>query len=139
MSTRSYICIKLNEEDKKNLNTKDEYLGVYCHYDGYIRDGVGEMLHKHYGTPFKARRLVLKNRNMSTLGEFIKNSRFYKPTKQCDEKGVTFNASDLKDAENFMMIRFIYIFQHSRWEVFEVHGRSWRNIGTLDSLLKIKP
>lgn len=53
MSTRSYIILSLQDNDKnkelkcdsgKIINTdNNEYIGVYCHHDGYP-DGVGKYL-----------------------------------------------------------------------------------------------
>lgn len=49
MSTRSFIALKLREEDKRRVlksscgkvvSTSYDYLYVYCHFDGYP-DGVG--------------------------------------------------------------------------------------------------
>ena len=138
MSTRSYICIKLSDEDKKKLDTEDEYLGVYCHFDGYIKDGVGETLVTYYNTPFKARRLVMKNRNISSLGDFLKDTRFYKPTKQCDEKGITFSSYHLADKDSFCMIQYIYIFT-DKWYVFQSNGMGyWRKSDSVEKLLNIK-
>lgn len=41
MSTRSTINIKFPNE---------QYIGIYCHFDGYPDGGVGDTLLKHYNS-----------------------------------------------------------------------------------------
>lgn len=68
MSTNSRIYLKLKEEDKNKIakankdNIKlnifvfetptitldNDYISVYCHWDGYIKGGVGESLFKYH-------------------------------------------------------------------------------------------
>lgn len=57
MSTRCNIYLKINNEDKNKSFTdgdnllilKGNYVGIYCHHDGYI-DGVGHKLINFYNT-----------------------------------------------------------------------------------------
>lgn len=101
MSTRSLIAIE------KSDGTYDT---IYCHYDGYVENGVGEELFKNY----KER---LKVENLISLG----NRRHLLDTKPEDElyneDYVTYkNLDELK--EELDMIDYIYIFNlNNEWEV----------------------
>ena len=81
MATNSHIYIKLEDSDKNRfikankellhgfeewnynppkikINENDIYLGIYCHWDGYIRNGIGEELVEHYDTHEKVLNLM---------------------------------------------------------------------------------
>ena len=49
MSTRARIGI---------LNKDGTVESIYCHHDGYLTGGVGEMLYMHYNTEEKVRELL---------------------------------------------------------------------------------
>ena len=49
MSTHALIAIKENE---------NVYKGIYCHFDGYIRKGVGEILENNYKSKEKMQNLI---------------------------------------------------------------------------------
>ena len=66
MSTRSSITIKAD----------GAYRSVYCHFDGYIEDGVGQMLLEHYNTEAKVLAL-LEVGDIRTLGPSIEESEFF--------------------------------------------------------------
>lgn len=101
MSTRSLIAIEKSD---------GSYDTIYCHYDGYVENGVGEELFRNY----KER---LKVENLISLG----NRRHLLNTKPEDElyneDYVTFNnLYELKDELD--MIDYIYIFNcDNEWEV----------------------
>ena len=82
MATRSIIIIKVRPSDigqDKKFSTEilgdvyseipddefspvhitNEYLSIYCHFDGYINDGVGEALKTSFNTYEKALNLIL--------------------------------------------------------------------------------
>lgn len=58
MATRSRIGMKMPDGKIKS---------IYCHLDGYIKDGVGEMLEKYYQDPQKIEGL-LNLGSISSLG-----------------------------------------------------------------------
>lgn len=58
MSTRTAIF-----KEQEN----GDFLGIYCHHDGYI-DGVGATLLKHYKDPKKTQQLIDKKTPLSSLG-----------------------------------------------------------------------
>ena len=61
MSTRSTITLK---------NKEGKFETVYCHFDGYIESGVGEMLIKFYPTEDKLKKL-LELGDLSILAQSI--------------------------------------------------------------------
>ena len=129
MSTRSYICIELTEKAKQEFNTQNEIFGVYCHYDGYIKDGVGETLLKHYTSYAKAKRLM-KHGDMSSLGDSIKECNFYNNP----SLNTTFNFKDIRNS-NFFMICYIYVYRIGKgWQVWGTTNRGWRSKGLLKDM-----
>ena len=93
MSTRSLIAIEKSD---------GSYDTIYCHYDGYVENGVGEELFRNYQDRLKVENLI-------SLG----NRRHLLNTKPEDElyneAYVTFkNLDELK--EELDMIDFIYFF-----------------------------
>ena len=81
MATNSHIYLKLDDSDKNRfikvdkellhsfeewnnnppkikIKENDVYLGIYCHWDGYINNGVGEELVKYYDTHEKVLNLM---------------------------------------------------------------------------------
>lgn len=101
MSTRSLIAIE---------RTDGGYDTIYCHYDGYIENGVGEELFRNYQDRLEVRKLI-------TLG----NRRHLLNTKPTDELynesyETFYNLDELK--EELDMIDYIYIFNwDNEWEV----------------------
>ena len=101
MSTRSLIAIEKSD---------GAYDAIYCHYDGYVKNGVGEELFRNYKD-------LLKVDDLISLG----NRRHLVNTKLEDElyneDYVTYkNLDELK--EELDMIDYIYIFNwDNEWEV----------------------
>lgn len=114
MATRSYICIELTDEEKRQFGTPHNLLGVYCHWDGYIDYGVGETLLNHYNSHFKAMRLI-KHGDMSSLGDSIKECEFYNTlhSKATQESYAFFDENEIKP-KNFSMIAFLYIYKRDK-------------------------
>ena len=144
MSTRSYICVELSKEDKKFFNTDKQYVGVYCHWDGYIINGVGETLLKHYNTYLKALRLI-KRGEIQGLEETLKLSRFFKPKNKVvfKEDLFFFNNEELFAKETFSMISYVYIFHpyrcvESGWNYYRHFGNNLRCLGPLKNLAHFK-
>lgn len=61
MSTNSTIAFQ-NEDNTVSV--------VYCHWDSYVKGGVGEMLFKHYQDPDKIQKLIAGG-SISSLSENI--------------------------------------------------------------------
>ena len=67
MSTRSAIGY---------LTPNGNVRAIYCHWDGYVNNGVGEMLINEWQSAYRVAQLV-ESGNMSQLGIDIKSSVFY--------------------------------------------------------------
>lgn len=67
MATRSYICLE---------QENGTYLGVYCHHDGFIEGGVGEILAIHYTDRSKVEKLISLG-DLSRLGAQIEPNPNY--------------------------------------------------------------
>lgn len=65
MATRSRIGI-LNEE-KMTVDS------IYCHWDGYPKGGVGEVLFEHWRTEERVRRLIRFGEISSLTGETVES------------------------------------------------------------------
>lgn len=96
MSTRCRIGI---------LNKDGSVESIYCHHDGYLTGGVGEMLYIHYNTEEKVRDLM-KLGNMSALAADLKDCDTYqkrgepeKRTRSVTHKDVDTFADYQSDAE----------------------------------------
>ena len=68
MSTRSNIAV---DKDDGSI------IRVYCHFDGYINEGVGQILHNYYNDKDSATSLVSKG-DISELGTDEEHTKFYK-------------------------------------------------------------
>lgn len=111
MATRSYIVIKLTDAEKQKYNTKEDYMGVYCHYDGY-KSYNGRVLMQNYNTRAKAKDLIRRG-YMSSLKPTTKETTFYcrdwKRKKQIDFfSNMQFEFTDT-------MVAFVYLFINNQW------------------------
>ena len=57
-------------------NPDGTYNGVYVHWDGYIKNGVGQMLHENWKSPCRVD-LLIEQGDISSLGETLENTVFY--------------------------------------------------------------
>ena len=120
MSTRSHIGISTIKEG----NNYVKY--VYCHFDGYTINGVGQMLFEHYKDEEKVKKLISLG-DISFLEKNIEpsssNHSFNTP-----EKDVTvFYHRDRGDMESGpykifdfqyypdKMIEYVYLFENGEW------------------------
>lgn len=117
MSTKSCII-------KKNKDAT--YTCIYCHWDGYIKGGVGETLYKHYKTEKQVNKLLLLG-DLSTLGNLpiaawdstsadVCNN--YRSRGETDIDAKTFNS--LQEIVNFWDdCNYYYVFDDNKWWYFE--------------------
>lgn len=117
MSTRSTIAIRLKKEDigKTFTNDYDEtlvaskpFLEIYCHYDGYVEDGVGEELYRHFNSYEEALALVL-NGNHSRITPDVST---YLDKGEDWEDNQPMQLDDVKLSEDYA-----YLFADGRWYV----------------------
>lgn len=101
MSTRSLIAIE------KSDGTYDT---IYCHYDGYVENGVGEELFNNYKDRLKVENLISLGNRRHLLNTKLEDELY-------NEDYVTYkNLDELK--EELDMIDFIYIFNlNNEWDV----------------------
>lgn len=118
MSTRCNIYLKINDEDKNKSFTngdnllilKGNYVGIYCHHDGYI-DGVGHKLINFYNTYEKALSLIVPG-DCSSIHE--NGASYY------TEYGDEYNSVKPKMSECFPDIKedYLYVFFDGEWRVY---------------------
>jgi hypothetical protein len=129
MGTRSYIAMKI----------EDGYVGVYAHWDGYIKDGVGETLQNHYRKQAKIFSLIAHG-SISSVGREIGrkhdfDDRVYDPetgeaiftTYYHRDRGEPFPNNAPMYFEDIDMLRgyaaqntgaeYLYLYEKRRWYV----------------------
>ena len=121
MSTRSYIGISTIEEGINYVKY------VYCHFDGYTVNGVGQMLFEHYKDEEKVKELISLG-DISFLEKNINPSKdsnhsFYTPEKDVtvfyhrdrgDEGCKPYKIFDFQYNPN-KMIEYTYLFENGEW------------------------
>ncbi len=119
MGTRSIIKIKNGE-------------GIYCHWDGYIVDGNGELLVRHFKKIQKIKKLINLG-NISNLAEKIKTRKphsYEKPVRDVTvayhrDRGEDFdmvnfkglNAKEYRETNTYY-VDYIYEFDNGIWNVY---------------------
>lgn len=110
MSTNCYIGRLFNDGDE---GTKVEY--IYCHYDGYVKNGVGESL-LNYDTEEKVEEL-LSFGDASSIESTLDKCVFY--TRDRGEKYQD-NESYISSFELMLAILYkeiVYIFKDNEWHI----------------------
>ena len=110
MSTRSRIAI---------LNADKSIDSIYCHFDGYIKGGVGECLYYNYTSENQIRDLIALG-DVSMLRPTLETSVFYGRDRDEDLHRITF-----EDWEDLLLFfkksdqEYLYVFdpQESCWTV----------------------
>lgn len=118
MSTRCRIGI---------LNKDGTVESIYCHHDGYLIGGVGEMLYMHYNTEEKVRELM-KLGDMSSLDADLKGCYTYQKhgesvesTRSANHMNVNAFAKYQSDAE----YRYLFDTEVGDWYLihYETHPK----------------
>jgi len=104
MSTRSTISVVQKDNSVKS---------VYCHFDGYISNGVGEYL-KSYFNSYKLANNAISEGDISSIhGESIDS--YY------SKRGEEINIESFSDMESFLKNKhkqeFNYLFIDGEWQV----------------------
>jgi hypothetical protein len=91
---------------------------VYCHFDGYIKNGVGEMLCTRYKDIFKVNQLI-DGGSISTLGGLIRETKYH-----AGVEGIEGNEPKLFDTKEEMVsyyknswCEYFYLFENDSWTV----------------------
>jgi len=104
MSTRSTISVVQKDNSVKS---------VYCHFDGYISNGVGEYL-KSYFNSYKLANNAISEGDISSIhGESINSYH--------SKRGEEINIESFSDMESFLKNKdrqeFNYLFIDGEWQV----------------------
>lgn len=116
MSTNSMIVVQVGPENFK---------AIYCHWDGYVEDGVGEMLSRHYATQEKAEALVNMG-DMSSLSNTLEDSLFYH--RDSDEELTVRTGKSVGRAIGIGR-EYNYLFTEGSWFIISIiYGDSYNSI-----------
>jgi len=107
---------------------------VYCHFDGYIIDGVGEMLATEYQAAYRVAQLVEMG-DISSLGRTPFTTTFYGR----DRKETEIETQEYSSVQAFVDnygddFEYIYMYGRDGWLV-KTEGRDWTR---LDSTIEAK-
>lgn len=107
MATRSAIIEK----------TADGYRGIYCHFDGYVKDGVGDCLREHYMDAAKVSALIDLGA-LSILGNTPDESRaYYRDDSRRLEPLFIATGYSIKQVARQISHQYQYVFENGKWTV----------------------
>ena len=104
---------------EEKVKIDNEYIGIYCHWDGYIA-GVGYALKEHFKTYEKALNLVLGG-SCSYIDDDGSIMRY------ATRKGENWNSLQPKQSDNPMELanqEFNYLFEDGSWKWLD--GGEWK-------------
>lgn len=142
MSTNSNIIVKVNKSDigstalfdaskldasevywgktnsnengvEKPVEITEEYIGTYCHWDGYI-NGVGKALKEHFNTYDKALNLVLGG-SCSAIGG---NGGIIRFATRKGEKWKDLKPKQSDNPSSLAEEEYNYLFEDGKWKWF---------------------
>ena len=121
MSTRSAIGY---------LTPNGNVRAIYCHWDGYVNNGVGEMLINEWQSAYRVAQLV-ESGHMSQLGIDLKSSVFYgRDRGETDvspeefESMYQFSSSYLGECE------YVYLYTRDGWLVQTEKRKTFTRVDT---------
>tara|TARA_B100000497_G_scaffold123945_1_gene157527 strand:+ start:3712 stop:4056 length:345 start_codon:yes stop_codon:yes gene_type:complete len=104
MSTRSTISVVQKDNSVKS---------VYCHFDGYISNGVGEWLKSYFNSYKSANKVISEGDLSSVYGENFES--YY------SKRGEDINIEYFSNLESFLRNKykqeFNYLFINGKWQV----------------------
>ena len=132
MATRSLIGLQKGNKVKF----------IYCHYDGYIKDGVGETLYTHYQNVKDIEKLLALG-DLSSLGPIPKSNPKVYTEFICDgdrcqsyrdrgEKHVDAKecyAEDYPAQIGYWGVDYLYLYRDGEWFVYDEDGEDDDIIG----------
>ena len=107
MSTNALIAYK-NENGKYNVNS--------IHYDGYIKDGVGQSLAENW-TSFENIKSLCNGAEIRCLGETLKDTEVFSDYAMGRRKNLTFDEL-CNTAGNY---DYSYVYEDDMWRWLEHH------------------
>lgn len=96
---------------EENVKITNEYIGTYCHWDGYL-DGVGKALKEHFNTYEKALNLVLGG-SCTSIDDDGKIMHF------ATRKGENWDILQPKQSDNPISLakqEYCYLFEDDQWK-----------------------
>ena len=119
MSTRSYI-------GKQNKDGSIKY--VYCHHDGYINGGVGEILFLFYKDEKKIDQL-LELGDLSGVGKTTNSEDTYAYSRDGGEELYIREAANIEDfgrqATDNVFIDYVYLYKDGEWVVWDWEDKQY--------------
>ena len=114
MSTRSYIAQTLVDRKETENVKSDDLQYIYCHFDGYIKNGVGETLLKYYSEKEDINK-IFEHGDISSLPEDPDNIReqAYKDR----PAQIEHEYLSMRNLSGDIMIEYIYLFKDNKWHV----------------------
>jgi hypothetical protein len=117
MSTRSAIGV---------VTWDGKVKAVYCHYDGYINNGVGELLCTKYKDIFKVHQLV-NGGSMSALGPLVRETKYFPKGRGQDLEPKLFDTkADMVSYFKESWCEYFYLFENDSWSVTQ--NRNWKSL-----------
>lgn len=115
MSTRSSIAVVLED---------GSIVATCCHFDGYVKGGVGEALFKRIKTFDDAKKLVMRGELRSF--DLIDGADYY----ECGSLEVSRFGSFNNYAEEMSrgIFDYFYIFMNKDWHVCKIYGENIINL-----------
>jgi hypothetical protein len=104
MSTRSTISVVQEDNSVKS---------VYCHFDGYISNGVGEYLKSYFNTDKLANKVISEGDLSSVYGENFES--YY--SKRGEEIDIDYYSNLESFLKNKDKQEFNYLFINNEWQV----------------------
>ena len=114
MSTRSYIAQTLADRKETQNVKSDDLQYIYCHFDGYIKGGVGETLLKYYSETGEVAK-IFEHGDISSLPNDSSeiNEQAYN-----DETRGTLTTCEyqlMRDLSGDIMIEYVYLWKDNKW------------------------
>lgn len=110
------------------------FIASYCHYDGYVkRNGVGEMLLKHYNSAEDALKLV-KMGSMSGLAPTFKDTPFHKTEDRLDYLEPVTGKSFDQVLDNLPMASYVYLWDGGKWNVARGYSSTLNDMFPLEDV-----
>ena len=145
MSTRSNIIVKVKKEDYGRVLTKTfkrhkytttiekPYIGIYCHWDGYI-EGVGRELLEHYNTYEKALKLISGGFASSIDGKKVS---YYMAWDRDEEWSQNCPRQSDKLEVCGGWTEYAYIFDNGKWYVGRVKWHEEDDSETIEDVVEL--
>lgn len=132
MSTRSYI-------GKQNKDGSIKY--VYCHHDGYIYGGVGEILFLFYRDEKKIDQL-LELGDLSSVGKTTNSEDTYAYSRDGGEELRIREAASIEDfgrqATDNVFIDYVYLYKDGEWVVWDWEEKKYITENIIISTLEME-